>query len=126
MKTTSVQWIRILNKTCSITTPPHGLLKYKKIWSLKNDRSFTRTNGTIKNNPIVLKKERNAFLKHWIGTDISLKERLTLGTHSFYQERILSQEGISNQKCVLNHLEIIIRPSPYSIPAPPFPDLPPP
>ena len=45
--------------------------------------SFTRTNGTIKNNPIVPEKE-------WNGTDISLKERVKSGTCSYYQERILS------------------------------------
>ena len=62
--------------------------------------SFTRTNGTIKNNPIVPEKEwnaKNTFLKileqngkEWNGTDISLKERVKSGTCSYYQERILS------------------------------------
>ena len=65
------------------------------------ERSFTRTNGTIKNNHIVPKKERNAkntFLKilERNGTDISLKECLKSGTHSYYQERGLSQEHILN------------------------------
>ena len=79
---------------------------------MKNDRSFTRTNGTIKNDP----NAKSAFLKilKWNGeerkgTDISLKERLKSGTRSYYQElHILSQERILNQECVLNDLEIII------------------
>ena len=41
------------------------------------------------------------------GTEIAWKERLKLGTHSCYQELILSREHILNQECVLNHLGII-------------------
>ena len=57
-------------------------------------------NGTIKNDLIILKKERNAknaFLKilngtEKNGTDINLNERLKSGTRSYSQERVLSRE----------------------------------
>ena len=56
--------------------------------------------------------------------DISLKERLKSGMHSYYQEPVLSQERILNQEGVLNHLKMIKRP-PYSkpnlLPRPPSP-----
>ena len=69
--------------------------------------------GTIKNDPIVLKKR---FLKN-IGTISKrterngnrLKRTLKSGTSSYYQERVLSRERILNQECVLNYLEIIKR-----------------
>ena len=52
--------------------------------------------------------------------DISLKERLKSGMHSYYQEPVLSQERILNQEGVLNHLKMIKRP-PYSKTTPPLP-----
>ena len=54
------------------------------------------------------------------GTDISLKEGLKSGTHSYYQEHILSQKCILDQECVLNHLEIITIPPP-TLNLPPLP-----
>ena len=86
----------------------------------KNKRNYQEQSHSFeKRTERVLKTEQN-------GTDISLKERLTSGTLSFYQELILSQEWISNHECVLIHLEIIKRPPPPSIPFPSllFPDLP--
>ena len=71
-------------------------------------------------------KRKDAFLRileeigwrsEWIGLDISLKECLKSGTCSYYPEHVLSQKCISNQECVLNHLEIIKWPPP-SKPAP--------
>ena len=35
------------------------------------------------------------------GTEIAWKERLKSGTHSYYQECVLSRERILNQECVL-------------------------
>ena len=52
--------------------------------------------------------------------DISLKEHLKSGTHSYYQEHILSQECILDQECVLNHLEIVKIPPP-TLNLPPLP-----
>ena len=50
---------------------------------------------------------KNSFLKvlEWNRMDISLNEYLKSGTHSCYQECVLSQECILNPKCMLNHLE---------------------
>ena len=68
----------------------------------KNDRSFTRTTRTFKNNPIVLKKEQNAkkgFLKilerngeERNGMDIILKEHLKSGMF-FLLSRMCSKSG---------------------------------
>ena len=64
-------------------------------------------NGTIKNDLIILKKERNAknaFLKilngtEKNGTDINLNERLKSGTRSYSQERVLSREHCKSGMC---------------------------
>ena len=55
----------------------------------KNERNYQEQSHSFeKRTERVLKiLERN-------GTDISLKERLKSGKHSYYQERVLSQEHI--------------------------------
>ena len=78
---------------CIMASKPRSEPSNVKGWTsfLKNDRSFTRTNGTIKNDHIVPKKRtepKERVFKN-IGTernrtDISLKERLKSGTRSYY------------------------------------------
>ena len=62
-------------------------------------QKYERSERVLKNLERLV-KERN-------GMGIAWKERLKSLTRSYYQELVLSWEGILNQECVLNHLEIV-------------------